>query len=140
MGAFDVAVAVGFLVAARRPARAMGMLALTGVAATLLVLTAIVDLALGHTSLTDEAPHLLVVAGWLLLHRLAVVAPPSFDRPQSLRAWLGRLRTSNSEERLAVLNAALTRPEGSTGASQPTQAEQVAVESRSGGASKAATG
>ena len=67
----DVAVAIGFLVAARRPARAMGMLSLVGIAAGLLVVTAVVDLMAGRTSLSDEAPHLLVVAGWLLLHRLA---------------------------------------------------------------------
>ncbi|MGH9054496.1 MAG: hypothetical protein ACRDYY_01300 [Acidimicrobiales bacterium] len=56
MGSLDVAVAVGFLVAVRRPARAMGMLALVGVAAGLLVVTAIVDLVVGRTDLLDEAP------------------------------------------------------------------------------------
>jgi predicted anti-sigma-YlaC factor YlaD len=101
MGAFEVAVSIGFLVAVRRPARAMGMVALMGAAAALLVVTALIDLALDHTSLTDEAPHLLVVAGWLLLRRLAVLAPPSFDRPQHLRAGLGGLWPARSEERRA---------------------------------------
>lgn len=87
MGAFDAAVAIGLLVAVRRPARAMGMLALIGVAALLLVVTAAVDLAAGHTDFLDEAPHLLVVAGWLLLRRLAILAPPSVDRPRSARHW-----------------------------------------------------
>lgn len=89
MGSLDAAVAVGLLVAARRPARAMGMLTLVGTAALLLVATAAVDLATGHTALLDEAPHLLVVAGWLLLRRLANLAPPSLDRPASARHWAG---------------------------------------------------
>jgi hypothetical protein len=81
IGSFEVAVAIGFLVAARRPGRAMGMLSLTGVAAGLLVLTAALDLLAGRTNLADEAPHLIVVAGWLLLRRLATVAPPTWERP-----------------------------------------------------------
>jgi hypothetical protein len=89
MGSFEVAVAIGFLVAARRPGRAMGMLSLTGVAAALLVLTAALDLAAGRTDLWDEAPHLLVVAGWLLLRRLAAVAPPTWEQPRSVLAVLG---------------------------------------------------
>jgi predicted anti-sigma-YlaC factor YlaD len=89
MGSFDVAVAIGFLVAARRPARAMGMLSLVGIAAGLLVVTAVVDLMAGRTSLSDEAPHLLVVAGWLLLHRLATIAPPTSERPWSALAAVG---------------------------------------------------
>lgn len=87
MGAFDAAVAVGLLVAVRRPARAMGMLALIGVAALLLVVTAAADLATGHTDFLDEASHLLVVASWLLLRRMAMLAPPSVDRPRAARHW-----------------------------------------------------
>jgi predicted anti-sigma-YlaC factor YlaD len=79
MGSFDMALAVGFLVAAWRPARAQGMRALVGAAAVLLVGTAIVDLAGGLTSLGDEAPHLLAVAGWLLLRHLAALMPSSGD-------------------------------------------------------------
>ena len=86
MGSFEVAVAIGFLVAARRPGRAMGMLSLMGVAAGLLVLTAALDLLAGRTGLSDEAPHLLVVAGWLLLRWLASVAPPTWERPRSALA------------------------------------------------------
>jgi hypothetical protein len=51
------------------------MRALVGCAALLHVATAIVDLAAGRTGLGDEAPHLLVVAGWLLLRRVAQLAP-----------------------------------------------------------------
>ena len=79
MGSFDMALAVGFLVAAWRPTRAQGMRALVGAAALFLVLTAALDLAGGHTSPSDEAPHLLAVAGWLLLRHLAALTPSSGD-------------------------------------------------------------
>jgi predicted anti-sigma-YlaC factor YlaD len=68
---FDLALAAGFLTAARRPSRAAGLLALVGVAAVGLLGTAAIDVAGGRTGVFDEAPHLLAVAGWLLLFRLA---------------------------------------------------------------------
>jgi predicted anti-sigma-YlaC factor YlaD len=77
MGSFDVALAIGFLVAAWRPAHAQGMRTLVGAAALLLVATALLDLALGRTTVFDEAPHLLAVAGWLLLRRLSGLMPTS---------------------------------------------------------------
>lgn len=101
MGSLDVAVAIGFLVAVRRPARAMGMRALVGAAALLLVVTAAVDLAAGRTTILDEAPHLAVVAGWLLLQRLAVLAPPSDERPRSVRATARALRDASVARVLA---------------------------------------
>ncbi len=79
MGSFDMALAVGFLVAAWRPARAQGMRAIVGAAALLLVLTGALDLVGGHTTASDEAPHLLAVAGWLLLRHLAALTPSSGD-------------------------------------------------------------
>lgn len=79
MGSFGVAVAIGLLVAAFRPNRAAGMLPLVGAAAVLLVLTAVVDLAAGRTTFSDEAPHLAVVAGWLLLWRVSVLVPPALS-------------------------------------------------------------
>jgi predicted anti-sigma-YlaC factor YlaD len=90
MGSFDMAVAVGFLVAAWRPARAQGMRALLGVAALLLVATAALDLAQGRTSVGDEVPHLLVVGGWLLLRHVAMLTPysgvdPGLSLPRFLR-------------------------------------------------------
>jgi predicted anti-sigma-YlaC factor YlaD len=68
---FDLALVVGFLTAARRPAYAAGMVALVGVAAIGLLATAVLDVADGHTSVPNELPHALAVAGWLLLYRLA---------------------------------------------------------------------
>jgi predicted anti-sigma-YlaC factor YlaD len=91
MGSFDMALAVGFLAAAWAPTRAQGMRTLVGAAALLLVVTATIDLIAGRTSLSDEAPHLLTVAGWLLLRRLALLAPPNTgDRAVSPTEWLRR--------------------------------------------------
>ena len=93
MGAFDMALGIGFLVAAWRPARAQGMRALVGCAALLLVVTAVLDIIAGRTTAVDECSHLLVVAGWLLLRRIAALAPLG-ERDQGLsiplfaRAWL----------------------------------------------------
>lgn len=94
MGSFDMALAAGFLVAAWRPTRAQGMRALVGVAALLLVVTAVIDLIAGRTSLTDEAPHLLVVAGWLLLCRLAATSPSTGDERLVPIGLLRRARTT----------------------------------------------
>lgn len=99
MGALDLALAVGFLVAAYRPARAQGMRALVGCAALLLIATAVLDLLAGRTSLGDEAPHLLVLAGWLLLRRTAMLLPSGEEdglaRGRPPRAW--RRRVAGSE-------------------------------------------
>ncbi len=101
MGALDVALAAGFLVAAWRPLRAQGMRTIVGCAALLLVLTAILDLLAGRTSLGDEAPHLLVLAGWLLLWRTTALMPPgerdgrlTLPRPVGLSLGRGRARVA----------------------------------------------
>ena len=110
MGSFEVAVAIGFLVAARRPGRAMGMLSLMGVAAGLLVLTAGLDLLAGRTGLSDEAPHLLVVVGWLLLRWLATLAPPTWDRPHNALAVVDAGRAVWTERRARPQAATATAP------------------------------
>ena len=92
LGSFDAALAAGFLVAAWRPGRALGMRTLVGAAAALLVLTALIDLASGRTSLPDEAPHLLAVAGWLMIRGLAARTPPTVTEPRSRLAGLIRSR------------------------------------------------
>lgn len=76
LGSFGVALAAGFLIAAWRPAFARGMHPLVGVVALLLILTASEDLIRDRTTLTDEAPHLLSLAGFLLLGLLARNHPP----------------------------------------------------------------
>jgi predicted anti-sigma-YlaC factor YlaD len=81
MGSFDMALAVGFLVAARRPERARGMQALVGAAAVFLVFTATLDLIAHRTSVGDEAPHVLAVVGWFLILYVAAVSPPERLRP-----------------------------------------------------------
>lgn len=81
IGSFDMALAVGFFVAAWRPTRAEGMRTIVGCAALLLVVTAVIDLIAGHTNLGDEVPHLLAVGGWLLLRHLASLVPAGFDEP-----------------------------------------------------------
>ena len=94
LGSFDAALAVGFLVVAWRPGRALGLRALAGAAAVLLVLTAAIDLASGRTSVLDEAPHLLAVAGWLMICGLAATTPPGIGEPRSRLAEMigSRLR------------------------------------------------
>ena len=89
MGSFDAALAVGFLIAAWRPGRALGMRTLIGAAAVLLAVTAVIDLARGATDVLDEAPHVLALAGWLLVRHLAVVSPPTVEDPASqVISWL----------------------------------------------------
>jgi predicted anti-sigma-YlaC factor YlaD len=89
MGSFDLALAVGFLLAAWRPSRARGMSTIVGVAALALILTAVIDLAAGRTSPGDEAPHLLAFAGWLLLRRLSAFTPdPIEELSTPVPAWL----------------------------------------------------
>src|SRR3954452_21943414 len=74
IGAFAVAISLGLLLAAARPRLAAGMVPVVGAVAALLLLTAATDLTLGRTTLGDEAPHLLDLAGFLLLWRLAKLA------------------------------------------------------------------
>lgn len=125
-GSFDLALAVGFLVAASRPARAQGMRVLVGCLALLLVGTAVLDLLVGRTTPLDEAPHLLAVAGWLLLRHLATLLPSSGDeqaapllqraRWSAVLAWhLVRGERPGREEVLAVPGVPATDAAGPGG-------------------------
>jgi predicted anti-sigma-YlaC factor YlaD len=101
MGSFDLALAVGFLVAAWRPSRARGMSAIVGVAALVLILTAVIDLAAGRTSPGDEAPHLLALAGWLLLRRISAFTPaPIEELDVPMPAWVARRLQRAPRERV----------------------------------------
>ena len=74
LGAFAGAISLGLVLAGARPRLAAGMVPIVGAVAALLLLTAATDLALGRTTLGDETPHLLDLAGFLLLWRLAKLA------------------------------------------------------------------
>jgi predicted anti-sigma-YlaC factor YlaD len=89
MGSFDLALAAGFFVAAWRPSRAVGMRTIVGCAALLLVVTAVIDLIAGRTSIGDELPHLLAVGGWLLLRHLASLVPTGYGEPALARPTPG---------------------------------------------------
>ena len=126
MGSFGMALAIGFLIVAWQPARARGMHALVGAAALLLLVTASVDLLVGgRTSVSDEAPHLLVFAGWVLMYRLAVLTPLEANDGWGQRILRERhaAATRPSAEMWAQL-----APERDTGASAPD------VERRTAGA------
>ena len=88
LGALDVAIGFGFLVAAGRPFRAAGMRSIVGAAAVLLTGSAALDLLAHRTTLWDESPHLIVVAGWLLICAVAARTPERGTSP-SLR-WRDR--------------------------------------------------
>ena len=70
LAALDIAVAVGFLVAAWRPARVSGLLPVVTALVAALSLGAILDVVGGTVHLSAETPHLLAAAGlvvaWLL--------------------------------------------------------------------------
>jgi len=107
MGSFDMALAVGFVIAAWQPSRARGAGTIVGAAALLLVATAVIDLAAARTSASDELPHLLAVAGWLLLRRLAALTPSTGqDGSLSLRA------VARSRVRLVVAEGSLGEQAG----------------------------
>ena len=67
LGSFNLALAIGFVVGAVRPALSAGLAWPCGIAATGLAGTAIADLLSGQTFGADEAQHLIAVAGAALL-------------------------------------------------------------------------
>jgi predicted anti-sigma-YlaC factor YlaD len=77
LGAFDVALAIGLLVAAWQPARAWGLFPVTAALGLVMVAIATLDLVDGSTSMGREAPHLLELAGVLLLWLVARDARPT---------------------------------------------------------------
>lgn len=71
LGSFDVALAVGLLVAAWQPARAWGLLPVAAALGLVMAGTAILDVADGTASTFGEAHHLLDLAGVALLWLVA---------------------------------------------------------------------
>jgi predicted anti-sigma-YlaC factor YlaD len=76
VGSFDVALAVGLLVAAWQPARAWGLLPVTAALAAVMCGTAVLDLVDGQVSSASEAHHLLDLAGVALVWLVARDARP----------------------------------------------------------------
>jgi predicted anti-sigma-YlaC factor YlaD len=79
VGAWDVALAVGFLFAAWRPLRALGMLPFAAALSAGLILTAVVDIAHGRAIALTETTHLLELVGTALLYLLTT--PRTRSRP-----------------------------------------------------------
>ncbi|MEA3075975.1 MAG: hypothetical protein QOF60_883 [Actinomycetota bacterium] len=71
LAAWELALALGFAVAAWRPERAAGMLPLVAVVALCLLLTSSVDIAEGRAAPSGETAHLLELLGFALLWTLS---------------------------------------------------------------------
>ena len=84
LGAFDVALAVGLLVAAWQPARAWGLLPVATALGLVMGVTALVDLIGGTATTLGEAHHLLDIMGVALLW---VVAREPLGRRLSTRGF-----------------------------------------------------
>jgi len=71
LGTFDLALAVGLLVAAWQPARAWGLLPVVAALALVMASTAVIDVVRGTASGYGEAHHVLDLAGLALLWLVA---------------------------------------------------------------------
>jgi predicted anti-sigma-YlaC factor YlaD len=78
VGAWDLALAIGFVFAAWRPLRAIGLLPFAAALSAGLILTAIIDVAHGRAVALTETTHLLELVGTTLLYLL--VAPRTRSR------------------------------------------------------------
>ena len=84
LGSFDVALAIGLLVAAWQPLRAWGLFPVAAALGLVMLGTAILDVAEGSAAVGGEAHHLLDLAGVALLWMVARDARPSEARPRSV--------------------------------------------------------
>lgn len=75
LGALELGIGVGLLVAALQPRRAAGVLPIAAVIATVSVVSAALEVQRGHTTLLAESVHLLEVAAvvglWLLVRTVS---------------------------------------------------------------------
>ncbi len=78
VGAWDLALAVGFVFAAWRPLRAVGLLPFAAALSAGLILTAVIDVAHGRAVALTETTHLLELVGTTLLYLL--MAPRTRSR------------------------------------------------------------
>lgn len=84
LGALDIAIGVGLLGAAWRPAQARSFLPIAAALAGSMFVTAVIDAADGTTPLIGEAYHLLELTGLVLVWALAGFPAPRISR-RSLR-------------------------------------------------------
>ena len=87
LGAFDVALAVGLVVAAWQPARAWGLLPLAAALVVVLAVTAVADVIDGSATALGEAYHLLEAAGLGLLWLVAREARHAGPAPLGAPRW-----------------------------------------------------
>lgn len=80
IGSFDVALAIGLLVAAWQPARAWGLLPLAAALVFVMAGSSVLDVADGRASALGECKHLLDVAGVVFLWLVAREARPARGR------------------------------------------------------------
>jgi predicted anti-sigma-YlaC factor YlaD len=85
LGAWDVALAVGFVVAAVQPVRALGLLPMAVALAACMAVAAVLDVVGGSATLFGESMHALQLTGLALLWALSRATP----RPTAIgsAAW-----------------------------------------------------
>lgn len=71
LGSFGVALSIGLIYVAWRPARAFGILPIVVALAVTMFVSAVVDVAHGRTTSLSEAHHILEIAGLVLVWTLA---------------------------------------------------------------------
>lgn len=91
LGAFDMAVAAGLLVAAGQPWRAGSLLPLAWVLAVAVLATTVLDLIEGSTTLGTESHHLFDLCGLALLWLVARQAGADGARPSARRPGSPRI-------------------------------------------------
>ena len=89
LGVFNLALAVGFAVAAVRPALARGMLPMAGFASAALIVLSVVDAAQSYTTVRAEIPHLITLLGAVLLYVLVRAVRPQASWPAFHRRRTG---------------------------------------------------
>ncbi len=77
VGAWDLALAIGFVFAAWRPLRAIGLLPFAAALSAGLILTAVIDVIHGRAVALTETTHLLELVGAVLLYLLVAPRPRS---------------------------------------------------------------
>ncbi len=100
VGAWQLAVVVGLLAVAGRPRLAEGLSWAIGAAAGGLVVTGVLGVRAGQTTVAEEARHLLVVVGWLLTLVLAYPALTCGVRRRVSAATLWPVRRLGSRSAL----------------------------------------